>query len=318
MSQPTSGSLPRKTLGKTGIEVSTVGLGCAWLGAVGDRVDEELGVQTIWAALENGVTLIDTAPLYLRGTSERLVARALRERPDLAKGVTVQTKVGHLPAGFDYSYEMAMRCVEESMERLGRNHFPLLYIHDAPSELLPKVMGPNGAFAALRKLQSESIVDRIGVAVNDPAHNTPYIETGEFEVAVVPEAYSLLNQVAEERIFPAAARFGMGIVVAVPLEKGLLATGVRSGATYPGRNFSAECLAHVGKIEDVCARYGVSLLAAALQFCTRHDVVATVIPGARTPAEAAANARAGQERIPEELWTELKPLIRTWEWHVHR
>ena len=311
-------NLPRKMFGRTGIEVSTVGLGCAWIGRTGDTLDEELALQTIWTALENGVTLLDTAPLYQNGQSERMVGRALRERPDLARDVVVETKVGHWPAGFDYSYDMAMRCVEGSMERLGLQHFPLLYIHDAPAELLSRVMGPAGALAALRKLQAEGIVGHIGIAVNDPVENAPYIETGEFAVAVVPEAYSLLNQVAEERIFPVAARLGMGIVIAVPLEKGLLATGVRAGTTYPGRNFSAECLAHVGKIEDVCARHRVSLVAAALQFCTRNEVVATVIPGARTPQEALTNARAGQEPIPEAFWADLQPLIRTWEWHVHR
>jgi len=310
--------LPRKTLGKSGVAVSTVGLGCAWLGSQNGVLDEDLALQTVWAALEAGVTLIDTAPLYLRGVSERIVGRALRERRDLARNAIVETKVGHLPAGFDYSYDMAMRCVQGSMDRLGVDHFQLLYIHDAPSNLLDRVMGSNGALAALRRLQSEGVVDHVGIAVNDPRENAPYVETGEFEMAVVPEAYSLLNQVALERIFPAAARFNMGVVVAVPLEKGLLATGVRSGAKYPGRNFSAECLAHVGTIEDVCTKHGVSLLAAALQFCTRHPVVATVIPGARTPEEARANAIAGAAAIPEAFWTDLQPLIRTWEWGVHR
>ncbi len=310
--------LPRKTLGRTGIAVSTVGVGCAWLGLKNDILDEDLALRTVWAALESGVTLIDTAPLYLASVSERIVGRALRERPDLARNAIVETKVGHWPTGFDYSYDMAMRCIQGSVERLGIDHFPLLYIHDAPKDLLERVMAPGGALAALRKLQSEGVVDHVGIAVNDPQQNAPYVETGEFEIAVVPEAYSLLNQVALERIFPAAERFGMGVVVAVPLEKGLLATGVRSGETYPGRRFSADCLAHVGKIEDVCARHGVSLLAAALQFCTRHPVVATVIPGARTPEEARANALAGAESIPDAFWADLRPLIRTWEAGVHR
>jgi D-threo-aldose 1-dehydrogenase len=213
---------------------------------------------------------------------------------------------------------MTLRCVEGSLERLGVQHLPLLSIHDAPAALLDRVMGPRGTLAALRALQAQGIVGHIGIAVNNPADNAPYIETGQFAMAVVPEAYSLLNQVATERIFPAAERFGMGVVVAVPLEKGLLATGVRSGLTYPGRSFSAACLAHVGQIEDLCARHGVSLLAAALQYCVRHPVVAAVIPGGRTPAEARANALAGREAIPDAFWPELQPLIRTWAVGEHR
>lgn len=311
-------SLPSKVLGKSGVSVSTVGLGCAWLGLQDGALDEDLALRTVWSALEAGVTLIDTAPLYLRRVSERIVGRALRERPDLARGVTVETKVGHWPEGFDYSYDMAMRCVEGSIDRLGLTHFPLLYIHDAPLEAFERVMAPDGALAALRKLQNEGVVGSVGIAVNDPTPNAAYIETGAFDIAVVPEAYSLLNQTAVERIFPAAERNKMGIVLAVPLEKGLLATGVQPGASYSARHFSPECLAHVQKIESVCQRHGVSLLAAALQFCTRQQVVATVIPGARTPEEARANARAAAEVIPDAFWNDLQPLIRHWEQGVHR
>src|SRR5207248_1102634 len=101
------------------------------IGTVNGKLDEDLAVQTVWAGIEAGVTLIDTSPLYQRFASERLIGRALRERPDLAARVTVETKVGHLPAPFDYSYDMAMTCIEGSFERLGLPKLPLVYIHDA-------------------------------------------------------------------------------------------------------------------------------------------------------------------------------------------
>jgi D-threo-aldose 1-dehydrogenase len=178
-------------------------------------------------------------------------------------------------------------------------------------------MGAGGALQALRKLQADGVVAHIGIASNYPDDNAPFVETGEFEMAVVPDAFSLLNQVALERILPAAERFGMGVVVATPLEKGLLAVGSRA-VNMPGvipstRHFSPEVVARVAAIEDVCARHGVSLLAAALQFVTRHPAVATTIPGARQPAEARANARAAGERIPPEFWQEVQPLIATWD-----
>jgi D-threo-aldose 1-dehydrogenase len=317
-------NLPQRRLGRTGLKVTVVGLGCAWLGQQGGadtgqgRLDEEQALATIWSALTAGVRLLDTAPLYLNTQSECLVARALSERPALAADVIIQTKMGHRPEPFDYSYTMTMRCVEGSLERLGRAHLPLLYIHDAPAELFERVMAADGALGALRQLQRQGVVGHIGIANNNPLDNALYSESGEFAMAVVPEAYSLLNQVATERILPAAERFGMGIVLAVPLEKGLLATGIRSGQTYPGRRFSAECLAHVGRLEDLCAEYDISLLAAALQFCLRHPAVTAVIPGGRTPTEARQNALAVRESIPEAFWSALQPLIRTWELGVHR
>ncbi|HLZ08113.1 MAG TPA: aldo/keto reductase, partial [Chloroflexota bacterium] len=275
-------------------------------------LDEDVAVQTVWAAIEAGVSLIDTAPLYQHFASERLVGRALRERPDLAAKVTVETKVGHLPEPFDFSYDMAMTCIEGSFERLGLPTLPLVYIHDAPASAFDQVMAPDGILAALRKLQGQGLVGHIGIATNNPDQNAVYIESGEFEMAVVPEALSLLNLRITERILPAAEKFGTGLVIATPLEKGLLATGPKGWTNHPRRNFSPEVLAQVGTMEEVCARHRVSLAAAALQFLTRHTAVAASIPGANVPSEAQANARAAREVIPDALWEELMPLVVTW------
>jgi D-threo-aldose 1-dehydrogenase len=159
------------------------------------------------------------------------------------------------------------------------------------------------------------VVGHVGIASNNPWDNAPYIESGEFEAAVVPDAYSLLSQVALERIFPAAERFGMGVVVATPLERGILATGTR--AAHPedhiNRQFAPSVLEQVDRLEGVCAEYGVSLLAAALQFVLRHPVVATTIPGARRPEQAWANTNALRETIPDAFWRDLEPLLRTYE-----
>ena len=312
--------LPRKRLGKTGVEVTTVGIGTAWIGlqtlmdGTTDRyLDEDLAVRTLHAALEAGVRLIDTAALYLNSRSEQLVARALRERPDLAAGVIVETKCCHLPDHSDFSYDGAMRSVEGSLRRLDVQRIELLYIHDPPQDAFPQVMGHAGALQALRRLQANGVVGHVGVASNNPDDNAPYVETGEFEMAVVPDAYSLLSQVALERIFPAAQRFGMGIVVATPLERGILATGVAGMGEHYARRFSPEVLRRVEQMEAVCGEFGVTLVATALQFVTRHPVVATTIPGARIPEEARQNALAGAEPIPEALWQSIQPLVKTWQ-----
>ena len=312
--------LPRKRLGKTGVEVTAVGIGTAWIGlktlieGTSDRyLDEDLAVSTLHAALEAGVGLIDTAALYINSRAEQLVARALRERPDLAAGVIVETKCCHLPDHSDFSYDGVMRSVEGSLQRLDIQRIELLYLHDPPKDSFSLVMGEGGALQALRKLQSDGVVGHVGVASNNPEDNAPYVESGEFEMAVVPDAYSLLSQIALERIFPAAQRFGMGVVVATPLERGILATGVAAMSEHYARRFLPEVLAQVDKLEALCAEFGVSLLAAALQFVTRHPVVATSIPGARTPQEARQNALAGAEPIPEAFWQALQPLVKSWD-----
>jgi aryl-alcohol dehydrogenase-like predicted oxidoreductase len=142
-------AIPRKRLGKTGVEVTTVGIGTAWIGTETSpadtmdlQVDDDHAVATLHAALEEGIGLIDTAPLYLGLRSERLVGRALRERPDLAVGVVVETKCCRHVEGRDYSYDAAMRSVQGSLERLGAERIELLYIHDPPKDLVGQVTGP--------------------------------------------------------------------------------------------------------------------------------------------------------------------------------
>lgn len=311
MSDPITSKLPTRILGKTGIEVTTLGVGCAWLGRRPDgSIDEETGREAILAALDSGVRLIDTASLYADGKAELVVGQALRERPGLADSVIVETKVRDV-RDFRYTADETRRSVETSLERLGLAHIPMIFIHDPLAGIFDRVMGADGALEALRKMQAEGIVGHVGIASNNPWDNAPYIESGEFEAAVVPDAYSLLSRVALERMFPAAERFGMGVVVATPLERGILATGTRSAhpEDHINRQFTPEVLAHVDRLEEVCARHGVSLLAAALQYVLRHPVVTTTIPGARRPEQAIANTEAMLEPIPEALWAEIEPLV---------
>jgi D-threo-aldose 1-dehydrogenase len=303
--------LPTRILGKTGLEVTTLGVGCAWLGRRADgSIDEETGLAAILAALDSGVRLIDTASLYVEGSAERVVGQALRERPALAGHVIVETKVRDV-RDFRYTGDETRRSVETSLQRLGVDHIPLVFIHDPAAGIFDRVMGPNGALAMLRQLQSEGLVGHVGIASNNPWDNAPYIESGEFEAAVVPDAYSLLSQVALERIFPAAERFGMGVVVATPLERGLLATGTQAARAedHINRSFSPEVLSHVERLEALCASRGISLLAAALQYVVRHPAVSTTVPGARRPEQAIANTRAMLEPIPDAFWQDLEPVV---------
>jgi D-threo-aldose 1-dehydrogenase len=313
----TQTTLPTRALGKTGLEVTTLGVGCAWLGRRADgSIDQDTGLQAILAALDSGVRLIDTASLYAEGTAERVVGEALRARPELAD-IVVETKVRDV-RDFGYTSDETRRSVELSLERLGVSHIPMVFIHDPAAGVFDRVMGKHGALEGLRKLQAEGVVGHVGIASNNPWDNAPYIESGEFEACVVPDAYSLLSQVALERMFPAAQRHGMGVVVATPLERGILATGTRAlrPEDHINRAFTPEVLAQVDKLEALCVQHGISLLAAALQFVVRHPAVHTTIPGVRRPEQSVDNTKAMLEPIPDTFWTELEPLLRTYSMAV--
>jgi D-threo-aldose 1-dehydrogenase len=304
--------LATRTLGKTALEVTVLGAGCAWLGRRTDgSIDHEMGVQAVLAALDAGIRLIDVASMYSQGQAEVMVGEALRQRADLSDHVVVQTKVRDV-RDFGYTADETRRSVETSLNRLGLNRIPMVYIHDPPAAMLDRVMGPSGALGALRRLQSEGVVEHVGVASNNPWDNAPYVETGEFEAAVVPDAYSLISQVARERIFPAAERFGMGVVIATPLERGLLATGARAmrPEDHINRSFSPEVLQHVSRIEELCAEFGVRLLAAALQYVLRNPLVSTTVPGFRSPDQPHASVEAVLEPIPDAFWQAVEPQVR--------
>ena len=252
--------MQHRTLGRTGLSVPVVGLGAAFVGvpdpsrAVAEysgkpgQMNEDLGIATVVAAMDAGCTFIDTAALYGRRISETIIGKALNERPALRGDVVVTTKVGRLGAGQDYSYDAILHSVEESQRLLGMERFEIVYIHDAMEAPVENVMGDDGALGALRKLQGEGVIDYVGSAMNDPECNADYIETGEFDAAVVPDAWSLLNQHALERILPAAEKHNVGLVVATPLERGLLATGPMPDIDYLARDFSQLCLDHVTAI----------------------------------------------------------------------
>ena len=260
-------------LGRTNLEIPDIGLGATFIGTsepLGPRdMEEELASETIVAAIEAGSTLIDTAPVYGGLMSERIIGKVLKARPDLAAKATVVTKVGAKPGGRDYSYDTIMRDVEGSQERLGLERFDLISIHDAMDFPMEEVLADDGVLGALRKLQDEGIVRAIGSAMNDPKTNTPYIETGEFDVAVMPNAWTLLNHIAEDRIFPAAEKHNVGILVATPFERGLLAKESKSDAYFHRRNFTPECLAHSADIEALRDRFGLTLATVALRYILR-------------------------------------------------
>lgn len=308
-----------KVLGKTGISVPILGLGTAFLGdPVAPRsgpmfsLVEDDAVEAVREALRVSPTLIDTAPLYGDTRAEVVIGKVLRDEPELAAHCIVTTKVGRKVEGKDYRASAVRESVLKSQESLGLSELPLVCIHDTNDHSMDEVMAEDGAYGALRQLQDEGVVRHIGTATSDLEINSAYAETGLFDVAIVTFAYSLLNQSMLERLGPAAEKFDMGIMTAATLERGLLATGPVDGAVYTSRQFSPAVLDHVRGIQNLCSDYGITLLAAALQWPSRHPQVASALAGARTAAEVRQNNEAGNTEIPEQFWADLEPMIRHW------
>lgn len=306
-----------KVLGRTGLQVPIVGVGTAFIGYVpvaawqdaGEVViDEDSAAQTLAAALAAGSTMIDTAPLYGQTKVESVIGRVLAERPGHADGLVLCTKAGRLADSYDYSRDAILGSVSQSMERLRVDRVDIVSVHDS-MDYFDDVMGPDGSLAALRELRDQGVIGAIGVGCADPGETARYVETGDFDVAIVANAWSLVNHLLRQRILPAAQRHDVGLVVATPLERGLLAVGAAGGRVQGGRTHSDATLDMVRRVEELCHRYDVPLLAVSLQWLTRVPQVAAAIPGPRTAQEAATNAQAAMVPIPDELWNELDPML---------
>jgi D-threo-aldose 1-dehydrogenase len=323
-------ALPRRALGRTGLHVSALGFGTAPLGDLFAQLDDGTAVATVERALELGINLLDSSPLYGRGLSEHRCGTALRRVP--REDIVLCTKVGrwmdpfHRPddrSGFvggqphravvDYSYDGTMRSVEQSLLRLGTDRLDLLLIHDvdvwthgidAIEQRFREAM--EGAYVALDRLRGEGVVAGIGVGVNEAEMCVRFAQAGSFDTMLLAGRYSLLEQPALAQFLPLAQQQGIGVLLGGVFNSGILATGAVSGAKYNYQDAPPHILDRVADIQRVCDAHGVALPTAALHFALGHPAVASVVLGAQNPQEVERNVAALSSKVPSALWTDLK------------
>jgi len=325
--------LARRTLGRTGVELTQLGLGTAGLGDLFSVLSEAEAAATVAAAWDAGLRYFDTAPWYGRGQAEHRLGRVLYPHP--RSDYVLSTKVGRtlhafhdverfergMWAGglpfeirFDYSYDGVMRSFEDSLQRLGQPRIDLLLIHDLDIQyhhraervqaLLHELF--TGGWRALCELKRSGLIGGIGAGINELGMIQRFLDMMELDFFLVALPYTLMEQEVLDAEFPRCAAEGVGIVIGGVFASGILATGAVPGAKHNYADASPEALAKVARMEAVCRRHGVKLPAAALQFPLGHPSVAAVIPGAIAPSHVARNVAAFRCDIPADLWAELK------------
>jgi D-threo-aldose 1-dehydrogenase len=298
-------------------------------------MEVEDAVATIHAAAAAGVRYIDTAPVYGFGLSETRIGQGIAALP--RSELIISTKVGYtlVPADpaapnntvwdkppplhsiFDWSRDAVLRSFEDSLKRLDIAAVDMVAIHD-PDESIFLKPGDNpyahshfkeameGAYPALAELRRQGVIRAIGVGLNQWQMLCDFATAGDFDYFLLAGRYTLLDQDSLPKLLPLCEQRGISLIIGGPYNSGILATGAVEGATYDYRAATPEMLQRVQKIEAVCARHGVSLQAAALQFPLHNPVVASIIPGARSITELEANLGFLQQPIPADLWAELK------------
>src|SRR5713226_611396 len=218
-----------RELGRSGLKVGAIGLGCMGMSQSYGPPDAEEAVQTIQRALDLGVTLIDTADAYGKGDNERLVGRAIRER---RQQVILASKFGIVPSAsgpatnVDARPERVRGCCEASLERLGIDAIDLYYLHRVdPNVPIEETVG------AMAELVREGKVRFLGLSEAGPenirrAHAT-------HPIAALQSEYSLWTREPEGRVLPVCRELGIGFVPFSPLGRGFFAGAVRDAAAIP-------------------------------------------------------------------------------------
>jgi D-threo-aldose 1-dehydrogenase len=317
----------KRQLGRTSLQVTTLGLGTATMGGSRIPITRAEGEAIVTAAWDAGVRYVDTAPFYGVGAAERRVGDALREKDRDAW--VLSTKVGRLlrpktdnapsPDGrlsplpfkviYDYGYDGIMRSVEDSYQRLGLARIDILKVHDIGAyqhgeERNRVYLGQlrDSGYKALDELRRTGVVSAIGIGVNESRVLIEALGFGDWDAFLLAGRYTLLEQAPLDDLIPMCAERGTSLVIGGPLNSGILA----GRDTWNYDTAPPEIVARVRKLEAVCKSHDVPLAAAALQFPLAHPVVASVIPGPRSAKEFVENLPLFTMKIPASLWSDLR------------
>jgi methylglyoxal reductase len=309
-----SGEQLIREIGKSGVKASAVGLGTWAIGGwMWGGTDERESISAIQASLDAGVTLIDTAPAYGLGRSEEIVGKALAGRRDKAVIATKCGLVWHTQQGkhfFDQDDKPVHRYlgrdailheVEESLKRLGTDYIDLYITHwQDPTTPVEETV------RALEDLRASGKIRAIGASNVSRTELESYIATGGLDA--IQERFSMIDREIETELLPLTQKNGV-----VTLSYSSLALGLLSGTIGPDRVFAGDdqrknsprfSVANRQKAKDlaeairpVADRHGASIAQTVIAWTLAQPGVTFALCGARNPAQALDNARAGTIRL---------------------
>lgn len=324
---PVQGMGARRSLGRSGVEVTCCGLGSAPLGGLLGVVSEDAALATIDAAWDAGVRFFDTAPLYGHGTAERRLGRALNGRP--RDDFVLATKVGRLlrrgappdptqqHAGqpfyrglsdreinpvLDYSADGVRSSIEESLDRLGLDRVDIAHVHD-PDDYYEQTR--DETIPALCEMRDEGLIRAVGVGVNMAAMPARLVTETDLDCVLIAGRYTLLDQSAADELLPRCVERGVGVIIGGVYNSGILANPDADDATYDYVPAPAEIRERAQRLNEVCRRHDVPLKAAAVQFPLAHPGVSSILLGTRSVDELVENQQLIEQEIPVRLWADL-------------
>ncbi|NGO49139.1 aldo/keto reductase [Streptomyces ureilyticus] len=283
-----------RTLGRTGVQVSSLALGAMNFGKIG-RTTQEEATALVDAAIEGGINLIDTADMYSDGESEEMVGKAVAGRRD---DLVLATKAS-MPMGDERNHRGSSRrwlvtALDSSLRRLGVDHVDLFQIHRwDPSTSDEETM------SALTDLQRAGKIRYFGSSTF-PAHRIVQAQWAAREhrlsrYVTEQPSYSILQRGIETHVLPVTEEYGLGVLVWSPLASGWLSGAIREGqdittsrSTFMPQRFDTAVPANrarldaVEQLAKVADEAGLTLIQLALGFVTAHPAVTSALIGPRT------------------------------------
>ncbi|MGE5373609.1 MAG: aldo/keto reductase [Bacteroidota bacterium] len=301
-----------RPFGNTGMNVSEIGLG-AWQLANPDWgiSDKKEALEIVQKSLDAGCNFFDTAPGYGHGRSEELLGEGLKS---VRKDVIICTKFSHYAedGSRDFKAKNVRPVLEGSFRRLQTDYVDLLLLHNPPREMMDGNVVPE-LYDELENLKGEGRIREYGVSLDWRVELETVLATTRSKAAEV-----FFNALYQEVLpaFPRAQEQGMGLIVKVPLDSGWLSGRYRGGHKFDDiRNrWSPEVLARRSDLVEKFAALvpeGTSMAHAALQFVLAQPQVSTVIPGAKTVAQALDNFAAADKQLSPQVVQSMYELWKT-------
>ncbi|MEU5259492.1 aldo/keto reductase [Amycolatopsis sp. NPDC021455] len=310
-----------RTLGRTGVQVSTLALGAMNFGAIGTTTQDE-ATAIVDAALEGGINLIDTADRYSEGESEVIVGKAIAGRRD---DIVLATKAS-LPMGEERNHRgnsrrWLVRALEDSLRRLDVDHVDLYQIHR-----WDPTTSDEEALSALTDLRRAGKIRYFGSSTF-PAYRIVQAQWAAREhhlgrYVTEQPSYSILQRGIETHVLPVTEEYGMGVLAWSPLASGWLSGAVRAGreittnrATVVPQRFDLDVPANrarldaVEKLAKIADGAGLTLIQLALGFVTAHPGVTSALIGPRTLDHLRSQLEAADTVLPADVLDEIDAVV---------
>lgn len=297
-------------LGATGLTATQIWVGGGPLGSMpenfGYEVPEDDAISLVQQVLASPIRVIDTAAGYSNGRSEERIGKGIRRSGGLPPDFLVVTKVD--AKNGDYSGDRVRASVEESVERLGLSHLPLVMLHDPEFHDFEDMTAPGGAADTLVDLRRSGAIGHLGLAGGDSRIMSRYLDLGIFEVLLTHNRWTLVDRSAGPLIAQAHAA-GIPVVNAAIYGGGILAAPHSGLTSYCYKPATQVTLQAVEQMSQACERWGTDLATAALRFSLRDPQITSTVVGISKASRLKGLFEARDAELPDQLWGELEELL---------